>query len=50
MSELYESIMQGLREALAHAQGKPVEGTIVHTVSISIPPKPSSTDTPTDHS
>lgn len=34
MSEVYESIMQGLREALAHAQGKPVEGTREHRMSI----------------
>lgn len=38
MSEAYESIMQGLKEALAHAQGTPVEGTIEHKLRVSAVP------------
>lgn len=38
MSEVHESIMQGLKEALAHAQGEPAAGTMEHRMRISAIP------------
>jgi hypothetical protein len=32
MSEAFERISQGLKEAIAHASGEEVKGVVVHTV------------------
>ena len=34
MSEFGTDLIQGMQEALAHARGKPVEGTVEHTVDL----------------